>query len=317
MSRFFHLATPHANHHILMPSPLSSCTPLLPLLPPKAPTVPHVFLPPSSWKGRSWQFTIPTPAAACAWRVCHLDVARVYLPSNLFIASHAVNSAAEYFAECDACQNSHVAESPRAALEEHLLPATCYLPPVTCHLLLATCYLPPVTCHLLPATCYLPPVTCHLIHALLPPQCALLRCRVGRDRTGSPAATNPTRADDVAYSGAASGIGGRSRLKLRKVSGEDCFRGSHANGAGGAGCGDEGVEGGDAGGVEQGRRGRGMDFQALEWGAEQASEGGLVRQAGQSTGAALSGPMQLRQLPHPSPLRSPPTPASYPPATPC
>ncbi|CAI5963284.1 unnamed protein product [Closterium sp. NIES-65] len=94
-------------------------------------------------------------------------------------------------------------------------------------------------------------------------------CRVGRDRTGSPAATNPTRADDVAYSGAASGIGGRSRLKLRKVSGEDCFRGSHANGAGGAGCGDEGVEGGDAGGVEQGRRGRGMDFQALEWGAEQ------------------------------------------------
>ncbi|CAI5971758.1 unnamed protein product [Closterium sp. NIES-65] len=52
-------------------------------------------LPSSTGEGRSWQFTIPTPAAACARREWHLEVVRVHLSSNLFTASHTVNSAAE------------------------------------------------------------------------------------------------------------------------------------------------------------------------------------------------------------------------------
>ncbi|GJP48031.1 hypothetical protein CLOM_g7271 [Closterium sp. NIES-68] len=68
--------------------------------------------------------------AVCA-AARHFDAARVYLPSNLFTASHATESAAE---SAD-FQSSSEAESPRAALEvppspaliRALLPAQCAL----------------------------------------------------------------------------------------------------------------------------------------------------------------------------------------------
>ncbi|CAI5508657.1 unnamed protein product [Closterium sp. Naga37s-1] len=77
-------------------------------------------LPSSTGEGRSWQFTIPTPAAACARRVWHLEVVRVHLSSNLFTASHTVNSAAETTRRLlEFTRGRNAPRSPRA------IPVTC------------------------------------------------------------------------------------------------------------------------------------------------------------------------------------------------